>query len=105
MVNEAERLIPGEYYSYDVIQEHFNRYFFAGNYVDKKTVLDIGCGSGYGTYYLSTRNSSSVKGVDLGGRRIIKKTSNYSKDNLFFENRGFFILNDSRSFFIINNFS
>jgi len=85
MVNEVERLIPGEHYSYDVIQEHFNRYVFAGNYVDRKTALDIGCGSGYGAYYLSTRNSSSVKGIDLKNKAIKVATSNYSADNLIFE--------------------
>lgn len=39
------------------------RYFWVGPKVKGKKVLDLGCGSGYGSYYLSL-HASSVLGID-----------------------------------------
>ena len=44
---------------------HIQRYEFALNYCGHKRVLDAGCGTGYGSYYLSINGASEVIGVDI----------------------------------------
>jgi protein-L-isoaspartate O-methyltransferase len=46
-----------------MIARHFRAYKFAKDYVCNKTVLDIGCGEGYGTYYLGGF-AKEVMGID-----------------------------------------
>lgn len=87
MTEIVEQLTPGEHYSYDVIQEHLNRYVFSGNYAKGKNILDVGCGSGYGTYYLSQSNALSIKGIDSKTESIEFAQSNYKNNNLTFENQ------------------
>ena len=70
-----EVLVPNET-PYESFQEHVNRYAFASNLVKDKIVLDVGCGTGYGSSYLSRKGAKMVIG---GGHikrlfRICKKT-------------------------------
>ena len=44
---------------------HIARYRFALPYVKGKRVLDVGCGTGYGTYYLRNLGAKTVVGIDL----------------------------------------
>ena len=46
-------------------EDHLARYAFASRFVEGKRVLDIACGSGYGTRALLDAGASSVDGVDL----------------------------------------
>jgi len=59
----GERVIPGEVEA-DLWNEHFARYAFASQFAAGRTVLDIGCGSGYGAAELS-RTARAVVGLDV----------------------------------------
>lgn len=62
---------------------HFHRYFFAARHCAGKRVLDIACGSGYGTDILG-ENAESVLGVDIDGETIRKCRETYRNDRLRF---------------------
>jgi methylase of polypeptide subunit release factors len=59
----GERVIPGQVET-DLWNEHFSRYAFATLFASGKRVLDLGCGSGYGSAELA-RTAESVIGVDV----------------------------------------
>lgn len=62
---ESERWIPGFLYKVTE-EEHLERYDFVSKYVKDKTVLDIACGSGFGSYIMATKGRAKhVIGVDL----------------------------------------
>jgi 2-polyprenyl-3-methyl-5-hydroxy-6-metoxy-1,4-benzoquinol methylase len=55
----------------EVEQAHLDRYNFISRVVNGKTVLDIACGSGYGSYILAEQgNAKSVLGIDLDKNSI-----------------------------------
>ena len=66
-----------------MIARHFCAYKFAGNYITDKNVLDIGCGEGYGSYYLANL-ANQVTGVDYDQAIIDYATEKYRKNNLNF---------------------
>ena len=62
---ESERWIPGFLYKVTE-EEHLDRYNFISKYVKDKNVLDIACGSGFGSYTMATTGEAKkVIGVDL----------------------------------------
>ncbi len=48
-------------------------------------MLDVGCGHGYGSYYLATEFARSVVGIDTDDRAIEYARSHYSLQNLEFQ--------------------
>ena len=60
----GERLVPGALAD-RLFREHEARYVFAGRFVEGKRVLDVACGSGMGTKYLSTAGASTSIGLDI----------------------------------------
>ena len=63
---------------------HIATYEYAENFVKNKTVLDFGCGSGYGTEMLS-KNAAKVTGVDISKEAVDYAKNNYNSDNLDFK--------------------
>jgi 2-polyprenyl-3-methyl-5-hydroxy-6-metoxy-1,4-benzoquinol methylase len=63
--------------------EHLHRYYFAAQYVDKKSVLDLGCGEGYGSFILS-KYAQRVVGVDSADETIEHAGRTYARSNLEF---------------------
>jgi len=59
----GERVIPGQVND-DLWAEHLARYAFAARFAQGRRVLDLGCGTGYGTADLAQVASAAV-GVDL----------------------------------------
>lgn len=51
-------------------KEHFERYKFASEYTKNRIVLDIACGSGYGTDYLMRNGAKKVIGADISENAI-----------------------------------
>ncbi len=63
--SEAERWLHGFIFDF-VEKEHLSRYQFIKDYVADKRVLDVACGSGYGTYLLAAEGGAAqVDGLDL----------------------------------------
>ena len=66
--------------------DHFARYIFAQKYVVNMRVLDIACGSGYGSYALAETGSKRVVGVDIDYDTIKCANIEYERGNLEFIN-------------------
>ncbi len=67
-----ERLVPDEvvWYNRRMLVEHQKRYVFAQQYVGKSVVLDVACGSGYGTRLLARSGAKVVYGIDISSDAI-----------------------------------
>jgi len=63
--------------------EHLHRYYFAAQLVDNKSVLDLGCGEGYGSFILS-KHAQRVVGVDSADEAIEHARRTYARSNLEF---------------------
>ena len=62
---EMERWVPG-FSPRQVEQEHIARYLWASQFVEGKKVLDIACGTGYGSFLLAEKgNPQRVAACDL----------------------------------------
>lgn len=83
MYPTGERIIPDYPGSHLSLQEHLCRYSLAKKYAENRTILDAGCGVGYGSYFLS-QISHHVVGIDISLEAITYATSKYHKQNLHF---------------------
>ena len=63
---------------------NLNRYLFALRFTNRKAVLDIGCGYGYGSFLLSQR-ASSVIGIDRDAVAIRAAKERFTRLNITFE--------------------
>lgn len=66
-----------------VKKDHLLRYNYARSFVEDKTVLDIGCGYGYGAYVLS-KKAKYVLGIDISENAIEYARKNYFRENIEF---------------------
>ncbi len=65
----GERFVPGV--DSGILEaEHVQRYIFAGEYAKGKSVLDIACGTGYGSSILNKAGATIVTGVDISNEAI-----------------------------------
>ena len=66
--------------------EHYHRYALALELVKGKTVLDLACGEGYGSFMLS-KHAAAVLGIDLSNEVIFHAQKKYAKktENLHFQ--------------------
>src|SRR5688572_18974511 len=72
----VERVIEGTSPP-ELFAEHLARYRFAAKYVAGGRVLDIACGSGYGTALLREAGGREVVGVDVDPEAIAYARSRY----------------------------
>lgn len=80
----GERMIP-EFNKDDLIYaEHMARYFFAGQFVADKNVLDVASGSGYGTRYLLDKGAAKVVGIDNSREAIKYSREKYQTSGIEF---------------------
>jgi len=63
--------------------QHLKPYEFLSNEATGKTVLEVGCGDGYGSFYL-TKVAAKVIGVDYESDIILRAQKEYKADNLKF---------------------
>lgn len=82
---EGERLVPKANNRDAFYWEHLKRYQFAKPYIVNKKVLDLGCGTGYGSAALISMGAKSVDGVDLSRGAIDFARANYSPKGLSFK--------------------
>ncbi|HXG09844.1 MAG TPA: class I SAM-dependent methyltransferase [Gemmataceae bacterium] len=77
----GERVVPGKI-DRALWHEHLARYVFAAHFVKDRTVLDAGCGCGYGAAFLAARGAARVLGVDISAEAIAYARAHYRRDNL-----------------------
>jgi len=75
--NFVERVFP-EQVQYELWQEHLSRYFFASKFVASKIVLDVACGTGYGTDLISKTADIAI-GVDVSREALAYAKKHYGK--------------------------
>lgn len=63
---------------------HTKPYIYAAQFVQDKSVLDCGCGGGYGSDYLAKNGARTVIGTDLSVWSIDQAKMLYKQDNLQF---------------------
>ncbi|HLY62734.1 MAG TPA: methyltransferase domain-containing protein [Terriglobia bacterium] len=78
----GERVVPGKTPALLVL-EHIVRYRFAARLVEGGRVLDVACGTGYGSSILAEK-AMSVVGIDYSFETIRYARKNYSSPNLNF---------------------
>ncbi|MBI3397217.1 class I SAM-dependent methyltransferase [Candidatus Woesebacteria bacterium] len=84
MMDFNERVIPGVTANF-LYQEALARYKFASDIVKKGfKVLDVGSGTGYGSYFIATSNKCFVYGVDINKEAMMFSRSHYKKRNIKF---------------------
>ncbi|MGA1839391.1 MAG: glycosyltransferase [bacterium] len=74
----GERIVPDIPEWEHLYFEHLYRYIFAKEFIKDKVVLDVACGTGYGTEFLNENKAKIVVGAD-----ICFETITYAK-NFFF---------------------
>ncbi len=79
----SERITPDQTEK-GIISIHLKRYLFARDYCRNKEVLDVACGTGYGTYELA-QVSRKVIGVDLSDESIQYAHGRYQRENILFQ--------------------
>jgi GT2 family glycosyltransferase/2-polyprenyl-3-methyl-5-hydroxy-6-metoxy-1,4-benzoquinol methylase len=77
----GERFIPTE--QGRIRLEHYHRYAMVLEIIKEKTVLDVACGEGYGSFVMADV-ARSVDGVDISAEAVRHATLNYKKPNLSF---------------------
>jgi len=83
----GERIIPKESFcgpETNIYKEHVARYNFASKYIESKKVLDIACGSGYGSEILLEKGAKYVIGCDISEEAINYGKKHYQKENMEF---------------------
>jgi SAM-dependent methyltransferase len=64
--------------------QHVSRYLFARSWVIGRDIVDIACGSGYGSALLARDRRHRVTGIDLSADAIEAATAAWSRPNLAF---------------------
>ncbi len=72
-------------YPNDCYFAHLSIYHFALNYCLGKQVLDAGCGTGYGAYYLIEHGATSVLAIDSSSKAISFCRKHFQKPALTFQ--------------------
>lgn len=86
-----ERVVPGKTGVVN-LQKHITRYNLALMHCVKKDVLDLSCGTGYGSYLMGLV-ANKVVGVDISREAIDFAVSNFVKDNVWFVQKDILDLN------------
>lgn len=69
-------------YPNDVYYAHLSIYHFALQFCRGKTVLDAGCGAGYGAAYLAEHGAQRVDAFDLEPKAVAFSRQHFSRSNL-----------------------
>jgi 2-polyprenyl-3-methyl-5-hydroxy-6-metoxy-1,4-benzoquinol methylase len=101
---ETERWVAG-FANLDVEVEHVSRYKWALDFVNNKRVLDIACGSGFGSFLFCDKGKAKeVIGCDLDLSAIKYASIKYSRPNLKFVCEDAIKFEDDNKFDVIVSF-
>ncbi|MFX0139059.1 MAG: class I SAM-dependent methyltransferase [Candidatus Hodarchaeota archaeon] len=64
---------------------HIKRYEWVKDHLKNLKVLDNGCGTGYGTYFLAKNNVKEIIGIDISKKSIEYAQEKYNANNLKFK--------------------
>jgi 2-polyprenyl-3-methyl-5-hydroxy-6-metoxy-1,4-benzoquinol methylase len=79
-----ERLVLEQEKNSALIRMHLARYEFAKGFVNGKSVLDVACGSGYGSAMLKRAGASKVVGIDISSQTIEYAKTHFHDDRIEF---------------------
>jgi SAM-dependent methyltransferase len=79
----GEFVIPGRTPE-DLWLSHFERYRFASEFTANKTVLDVACGTGYGSDYLAAQGAKRVVGGDISPEALAYAARHFRRPTLDF---------------------
>lgn len=81
---QIERVDPKHtpWFRKKTVLEHQLRYNFAQKFVNKKIVVDLGCGVGYGSFMLADAGARKVYGVDTDKNAISHAKNHYYHKNI-----------------------
>lgn len=68
-----------------ILFDHLGRYEFAERYVVGKDVLDISCGTGYGTHRLIKAGAKKIVGIDISPETVLYAQKRYFNDSVIFQ--------------------
>lgn len=79
-----ERLEFGDEFEYNATEGaiHLTRYSLARDLCKDKNVLDIACGEGYGSYFMSIWGAKHVEAVDISQEAIDKASRRFRAENI-----------------------
>lgn len=77
-------ILPDSRVEVDFLKDHLARYDFAAGFVKGKKVLDIACGSGYGSNYLLKRGAAIVIGGDISTEALAAAQRIYGNSGVKF---------------------
>ena len=85
-----ERIVPDQISDDDAagqlsLELHLERYGYAVAHVLRGDVLDIACGTGYGTHMLAMISRNSCVGVDISEEAISYANERYNHPQVTFE--------------------
>lgn len=83
IVPQADNCEPN--FASRMYQEHIARYLFAGQIIEGKAVLDVGCGVGYGSQRLAQMGASAVHAFDLSKDAIQHAAAHYADPRVHYE--------------------
>ena len=81
-MNIDERVVPGISNTFN-LQKHIARYNFILSEAKEKSVLDLACGTGYGSFLMSLV-AKTVCGIDISREAIDFARNSFIKDRLVF---------------------
>lgn len=84
MAAELERYVPGAGTDAELGAQHLSRYHFASRFVAGRKVIDVACGTGYGSSLLRATGAASVTGIDLSADAVAHARAHYSADGVGF---------------------
>jgi ubiquinone/menaquinone biosynthesis C-methylase UbiE len=77
----GERVVPDKTET-SLYKEHIDRYQFASKFIRDNKILDLACGTGYGSHYLINKGAREVVGVDISPEAIEYAKNHYYNENL-----------------------